>query len=251
MQLVSLKQMKKIATSACDPGYTTLDVLNGRSGEGGWTYIGREMRYDDWTFEASPLGNPYRVGSKGRGTVIEPYRRWLWQQLQVPNSPHVQALRALTADSVLVCWCNQPGRCHGHVIADAWAYLQTPAGAWLAAENRVIVAGSRSYTDEVGLFQGVSAYLKTLTGSVALISGGAKGADALGEWYACYYGLPVTRMAANWEEDGKRAGFLRNERMAEVATHLIAFWDGRSPGTRHMIETARACGLPVHVEDVS
>ena len=41
---------------------------------------------------------------------------------------------------------------------------------------------------------------------------------------------------ANWNKFGKSAGFRRNEQMAEVADALIAFWDGKSHGTKHMIE---------------
>lgn len=45
--------------------------------------------------------------------------------------------------------------------------------------------------------------------------------------------------------NGKKAGYLRNCQMAENADALVAFWDGNSPRTRHMIETARAHGLAV------
>jgi hypothetical protein len=35
--------------------------------------------------------------------------------------------------------------------------------------------------------------------------------------------------------------------MLSVATHLVAFWDGKSIGTRHMIEIAKGKGIPVWV----
>ena len=53
------------------------------------------------------------------------------------------------------------------------------------------------------------------------------------------------RYPADWEQYGPRAGYIRNSEMAKVATHLIAFWDGRSKGTKHMIDIARKAGLYV------
>lgn len=47
---------------------------------------------------------------------------------------------------------------------------------------------------------------------------------------------------------GKAAGYLRNTEMAKNADALVAFWDGMSLGTRHMIETAKAHGLNVRVK---
>jgi hypothetical protein len=45
----------------------------------------------------------------------------------------------------------------------------------------------------------------------------------------------------------KYADPIRNEEMAEVSDALIAFWDGKSRGTRSMIEIARRKGLQVAV----
>lgn len=47
--------------------------------------------------------------------------------------------------------------------------------------------------------------------------------------------------------DGKKAGIFRNIAMAEYAHALIAFWDGESKGTAHMIQAARERGLVVRV----
>ena len=52
---------------------------------------------------------------------------------------------------------------------------------------------------------------------------------------------------AEWKKWGRRAGYRRNVQMAQHADALIAIWDGKSPGTRHMIETANAHGLAVFV----
>ena len=43
------------------------------------------------------------------------------------------------------------------------------------------------------------------------------------------------------------AGYLRNKQMAEYADALIAFWDGESKGTKHMIDLAKKNGLKVRI----
>ena len=51
--------------------------------------------------------------------------------------------------------------------------------------------------------------------------------------------IKIKYFPADWNTYGKSAGFVRNIEMAENATALIAFWDGKSSGTKHMIETAK------------
>jgi len=55
--------------------------------------------------------------------------------------------------------------------------------------------------------------------------------------------------APDWSQ-GRKAGPLRNERMAQNADALIAIWDGKSPGTRDMIARAHKHGLKVYVKTV-
>ena len=76
----------------------------------------------------------------------------------------------------------------------------------------------------------------------------ARGADRLGERYAKEHGYKVIYMPADWDLYGKSAGFKRNVQMAEYADALVAFWDGVSFGTKHMIETAQKMGLDVRVK---
>lgn len=79
---------------------------------------------------------------------------------------------------------------------------------------------------------------------VEIVSGGASGADKLGERYASERGYSLSIFPADWSL-GKRAGPIRNEQMAKYATHLVAFPGGR--GTANMIEQAKANGLHVRV----
>ncbi len=68
-----------------------------------------------------------------------------------------------------------------------------------------------------------------------IVSGGAQGADALGERYALNKQIPLKVFSADWETHGKKAGILRNIEMADYSDALIALWDGKSKGTFHMI----------------
>jgi hypothetical protein len=109
---------------------------------------------------------------------------------------------------------------------------------------RVIIAGSRSMTNAE---QVAAAIAQSGFVICEVISGGARGVDTLGEAWARTNLIPVRRFPADWRRYGKSAGFRRNEAMAHVADALIAVWDGSSPGTGHMIATARQRGLRLFV----
>ena len=109
---------------------------------------------------------------------------------------------------------------------------------------RVIIAGSRGITDYK---QVEAAYLSSNIPITEIVSGGARGVDALGEQVAKNFGIPIKVFPADWDKHGKRAGPLRNIQMAEYADGLIAIWDGKSKGTKHMIDQANKQGLVVYI----
>lgn len=114
---------------------------------------------------------------------------------------------------------------------------------------RVIVAGSRCFFDYDLMSQELDKLFKEsreFAGrDVKIISGMADGADSLAVRYADERRLTKILFPANWKRFSRVAGFLRNEDMLSVATHLVVFWDGKSSGTHHMIEIAKAKGIPV------
>lgn len=116
---------------------------------------------------------------------------------------------------------------------------------------RVIVAGSRSFYNYDVLEQELDKLFnenEEFAGKeIKIISGMALGADTLAVDYADNHKLTKILFPANWKRYSRVAGFLRNEDMLSLATHLIAFWDGKSNGTRHMIEIAKEKGIPVWV----
>ena len=102
---------------------------------------------------------------------------------------------------------------------------------------KVIIAGSREFKDYELLKKVCDEHLEG-TDEFVIISGTARGADKLGEDYAIERGQSILRFPADWDKYGKSAGYKRNEEMAKVADMLIAFWDGESRGTKHMIDLA-------------
>lgn len=109
---------------------------------------------------------------------------------------------------------------------------------------RWIIAGGRDFEDYERLRDEAANFFAP---GDALISGAARGADSLGEKFASECGFEIERHPAEWERLGKRAGFVRNHQMSLIADGLIAFWDGRSKGTKNMIEEAHKARLETHV----
>ncbi len=100
----------------------------------------------------------------------------------------------------------------------------------------LLVVGSRSFND-FELMKRKVEFVVNGVDEVQLISGGARGADKLAEVVGKDMMIPVKVFPADWAGQGRKAGFVRNVEMANFADKVIAFWDGESRGTRHMIMT--------------
>lgn len=123
----------------------------------------------------------------------------------------------------------------------------------LKNEIRIIVAGGRDFDD----YELLSRTLKEYTDKfgpeakerIVIISGQAMGADTMGIEFACDNGFRPRLFPADWDKHGKSAGYIRNRQMAIHAAGagdrgvLFAFWDGKSRGTKHMIDLAEKYGL--------
>lgn len=126
-------------------------------------------------------------------------------------------------------------------------------------EIRVIIAGGRDFDNFPLLMNNCIEILSEETkeddsiDKIRIVSGNARGADRLGEEYARISHYDVSRFPAAWDIYGKSAGYRRNAEMAKFASEegnvgvLIAFWDGKSRGTKHMIDLAKRYGLKVYV----
>ncbi len=111
---------------------------------------------------------------------------------------------------------------------------------------RVIIAGTRNFSD-YPLMKDKLDRLRASIGVFEVVSGGATGADSLGERYANENELPLKIFPAEWNKYGKVAGYKRNEQMAQYAGACIVFWDGKSKGTEHMINLATQYGLKTSI----
>ena len=116
-------------------------------------------------------------------------------------------------------------------------------------EFRVIIAGTRDFSNYELLKKKCDNILSTKRqdSNIVILSGTAKGADRLGERYARERGFLLRRFPADWDKDGNKAGPIRNAKMADNADALIAFWDGTSRGTAHMIRMGKERGLVTRV----
>jgi len=108
----------------------------------------------------------------------------------------------------------------------------------------VLVCGSREWRD----VETVRARLRDLPRGSAIVHGYCRGADQIAAQIARSLGITEEGYPAQWRTLGRRAGIVRNLALLDMCPDLVvAFWDGRSTGTRHVVETARARGIAVEV----
>lgn len=111
---------------------------------------------------------------------------------------------------------------------------------------KIIIAGSRNIVD-YELIKDAIKKSNTNTMATEIVSGGARGVDRMGECWAKQNNIPIKIFLADWNQFGKSAGYIRNEQMAKYADALLAVWDGKSRGTKHMIDLAKKYGLKVYI----
>ncbi len=81
----------------------------------------------------------------------------------------------------------------------------------------------------------------------AVVSGGARGVDTYAREYAVNNNIPLVEYLPKYEEYGRKAPILRNIQIVENCDFLLAFWDGKSKGTKFTIDFARKKGIPFKV----
>ena len=112
---------------------------------------------------------------------------------------------------------------------------------------RVIIAGARDISDGTMVFPFIDRWWHDIESCVlgAVLSGTCRGVDQIGEYWAKSKGFAIERHPAQWRLSGKAAGPLRNQRMAERATHCWIFRRDTSRGSYDMATRAIARGLMV------
>ncbi len=116
-------------------------------------------------------------------------------------------------------------------------------------EFSLIVAGSRDIDDYDFVSDQIRKFIKRncFVDNVSIISGHAKGVDLLGERFADDNDLNLIIVPAQWDKFGKRAGYLRNQDMAELATHCLVICANNSKGSMHMYNIAKSKGLTTSI----
>lgn len=126
----------------------------------------------------------------------------------------------------------------------------------------ILVTGSRSITDETKVWEKLDSIRTSLLPNeiIGLVEGDAEGVDKFcGRWAAnsgfIVHECPVK--PEDWDKYGKGAGNVRNLHMLNYAKdlchtkgallHCVAFWDGSSTGTQHMINSMKKDGYHAEV----
>lgn len=106
---------------------------------------------------------------------------------------------------------------------------------------KLAVVGSRSFNDYDCLSKELDRIRKKQNITL-IVSGGANGADRLAEQYAREHNIEILILKAEWGKYGKRAGYIRNVEIWNNSDFGIAFWDGKSRGTKYSFEIAKKQG---------
>jgi hypothetical protein len=112
---------------------------------------------------------------------------------------------------------------------------------------KIIVAGGRDFSNYKYLSKCLDLVFNDPLITYIIISGTARGVDQMGERYAIENNIGIERYPADWKKYGKAAGYIRNDVMAKAGDWLVAFWDGKSKGTGHMINLAKKHNLQINV----
>lgn len=115
---------------------------------------------------------------------------------------------------------------------------------------KLIVAGSRDFIDMPLMTKAlldlcIHGDLKEE--KVEIVSGMARGADALAWAFAKENNVKCHEFPADWDTHGRRAGYVRNAEMANFSDALLVFWDGESRGTKNMMDTMIKQGKPIWI----
>ena len=110
------------------------------------------------------------------------------------------------------------------------------------SQKKIAIVGSRKWNDPGKVEAQVKEYVRNLSPNSILISGGAPGVDTWAEEAGRERNMQMKIYLAKWKEYGRKAGMIRNRGIVIACDELVAFWDGKSPGTKRSIDLAQAEG---------
>ena len=131
---------------------------------------------------------------------------------------------------------------------------------------KIAIVGSRNFKNDHLIHQKIIGYFYGNPVHHDFVSGGANGADKMAEKWIDYlndekyitYRNPNSKLPKrqktkkiifkpDWNKYGKKAGFIRNQQIVNEADKIIAFWDGKSKGTKHSIDLEIKAGKPIDI----
>lgn len=120
---------------------------------------------------------------------------------------------------------------------------------------KLAIVGSRGFSDYPRLLNIVEEYLCDyehfkdcfIPRFNEVVSGGATGADKLGEQIAAHFGVKLTVFKPDWDKHGKAAGFIRNEDIISNSDFVLCAWDGQSKGTANSLSIAKRLKKPTFI----
>lgn len=116
--------------------------------------------------------------------------------------------------------------------------------------KKLLIAGSRSIPQTPESIRFINEYMEFIfrNNSIThIISGGASGADQIGEEIAKIRNLGLLRYTPDWGIYGKVAGLIRNEQMAKKCDLAFFIWDGVSRGTLNCMSHVKKYQKPSEV----
>jgi len=113
------------------------------------------------------------------------------------------------------------------------------------AELRIAIVGSRIFpcTD----FDLIASFIDGLPDGSVIVSGGARGVDRIAQKRAEERGFETIIILPNYDQFGGQAPLIRNKEIVNRSDIVVAFWDGRSRGTLHIMKRAEQVGKLVLV----
>lgn len=179
----------------------------------------------------SIFGNQWVIGKDGtRDEVIEKYKMWLYEKVENDKEFKREVLKL--KNSTLGCFCRPENRCHGDIIQE-----------YIDGYKVLAVIGSRNFNDYnflVDAFEGLGLRNKYSI----IVSGGAKGADALGKRLSYEKEMIYLEFPADWNTLGRKAGMVRNQDIIRCSDAVLCFWDGESKGTANSLSIAKRMKKP-------
>jgi hypothetical protein len=114
---------------------------------------------------------------------------------------------------------------------------------------KIGIIGSRTFNNYELLKEVMEDYLNrdNELNCELVVSGGANGADSLGERWARENNIQTLIFKPDWKKYGKSAGFIRNEDIIKNSDFVVVFWDEISKGSKHSIDLAIKHDIPVRI----